>query len=280
MERDQCWTDRDWCAWLEFVFSCLVVCLPTGFPVALWHLWVLLVWFDEDEILQSLKPKDRELEFHPCANTCIERDYFSFNRTVWNWSLFLAHKTYWHKMFDFRKCTEFILMSTSSLQGLLQNQNLELILICIVVLCFPHDQYCLYSLVCHECTRSNAPRVCHMLLSFTLPHEQVCSRTIKYQVYRYMPNMNISQQFVSKLWTILQLIQFLLFYIHTWRRDFVQTVSCFIRKFAISFHAFLRKTFHVTGPWRYCFGIKFLLGFCFWKFFIATAEILDSNILL
>ena len=38
MERDQYWSDRDWCAWLESVFACLVVFLPTGFPVALYHL--------------------------------------------------------------------------------------------------------------------------------------------------------------------------------------------------------------------------------------------------
>ena len=24
MECDQCWSDRDWCAWLESVFACLV----------------------------------------------------------------------------------------------------------------------------------------------------------------------------------------------------------------------------------------------------------------
>ena len=48
-------------------------------------------------------------------------------------------------MFEFRKCTEFLLMLTSSLQGLLQNQNLDIILICIVVLCYPHGQYCLNS---------------------------------------------------------------------------------------------------------------------------------------
>ena len=35
MERDQYWSDRDWCAWLESVFACLVVFLPTRFPVAL-----------------------------------------------------------------------------------------------------------------------------------------------------------------------------------------------------------------------------------------------------
>ena len=41
-------------------------------------------------------------------------------------------------------------------------------------------------------------------------HEQVCSRTIKYQVYQYETSMDISEQSVSKLQTVLQQIQFLL----------------------------------------------------------------------
>ena len=112
-------------------------------------------------------------------------------------------------MFGFRKCTKFLLMLTSSLRGLLQNQSLETILVCIVVLCFPHNNIaCIH--MCDECQRSNAPNVCHMLLSISLPHEQVCSQTIKYQVYRYVPNTDVSEQFVSKLWTIHQLIQLVL----------------------------------------------------------------------
>ena len=34
-----------------------------------------------------------KIKSHAC--TCIERNYFSFCRTVWNWSLFLAHPTYY-----------------------------------------------------------------------------------------------------------------------------------------------------------------------------------------
>ena len=43
MERDQCWSDRDRCSWLEFVFECLIEELPTGFTVAHLHLW--FCWF-------------------------------------------------------------------------------------------------------------------------------------------------------------------------------------------------------------------------------------------
>ena len=46
-----------------------------------------------------------------------------------------------------------------SLQGLLQNQNLETIRTCSVVLCFPH-----YNIVgihmCDKCKRSNDLKVC------------------------------------------------------------------------------------------------------------------------
>ena len=35
-------------------------------------------------------------------------------------------------------------------------------------------------------------------------------------------------------------------------------VVWFICKFAVSFHTFLRVTFHVIGPRRYCFCIRFL----------------------
>ena len=67
---------------------------------------------------------------------------------------------------------------------------------------------------------------------------------------------------------------------NTWSCDFVYLLSCSIRQFGTSYHAFLCMTFHIIGPWRYRFGIKFLHGFCFWQFSIAPAEILDSNIFL
>ena len=55
-------------------------------------------------------------------------------------------------------------MSIFSLQELLQNQNLETVPVCIVVLCFPHNNIA-GSHLYDECMRSNAPNVCHGLLS-------------------------------------------------------------------------------------------------------------------
>ena len=63
--------------------------------VALLHLWFRWFGLVRDDILQLLNPEDQVLEFHPCVN--LHRDNFSFCRTVRNWSLFLAHPTYWHK---------------------------------------------------------------------------------------------------------------------------------------------------------------------------------------
>ena len=57
MERDQYWSDRDWCAWLVSVFACFVECLPTSFTVALLHLWFCWFGLVRNEILQSLDPK-------------------------------------------------------------------------------------------------------------------------------------------------------------------------------------------------------------------------------
>ena len=65
MERDQCWSDRGWCASLEFAFECLVECLPTRFPVALLHLGFCWFGLVKNDILQSLDSKDRERESHP-----------------------------------------------------------------------------------------------------------------------------------------------------------------------------------------------------------------------
>ena len=42
-----------------------------------------------------------------------------------------------------------------------------------------------------------------------------------------------------------------------WRCDFVQLLSCFVRQFEMSFHANLCMAFHIIGPRRYCFCIRF-----------------------
>ena len=69
MERDLCWSDPGWCSWLELVFACLIEDLPTGFPVALLHLWFCWFGLVTNEILQSLNPKDVERRSSSEAST-------------------------------------------------------------------------------------------------------------------------------------------------------------------------------------------------------------------
>ena len=79
-------------------------------------------------------------------------------------SLFFAHPTYWHKRVTSENTQEFLLMLILSLQGILQNQSLETIHVCSVVLCFQHNNTACIHLF-DECKRSNAPSVCHKILS-------------------------------------------------------------------------------------------------------------------
>ena len=67
------------------------------------------------------------------------------------------------------KCTELLLMLILSLRDLLQNQSLQIIQVCIVVLCFTHNNIVGIHL-CDEKTRSNAPNVCHKRSSILWPH--------------------------------------------------------------------------------------------------------------
>ena len=195
----------------------------------------LLVWIGEE-----WNPKDRERESHPCVN--LHREIKLIGTNVWLPKI------------------EFLLMLISSLPDLLQNKSLETILIFNVVLCFPHNNIaCIH--MCDECMQSNVPIVCHMLLSISSPHEQVCSQTTKYQVFNTCQSIDISEQSVSKQ-VDNSLTDWFSSSFNWWSSmHCVATLkNCwvvFICKFEICFHVFLCMTFHVTGPRRYCFCIKF-----------------------
>ena len=135
---------------------------------------------------------------------------------MWNWSLFLAHPTYWQTC-DSRKCTELLLMLILSLRDILQNQSLETMQVCIVVLCFPHDKTVGIHL-CDECTRSDAPNVCHMLLSTSSPHEQVYSQTTK---------CHVSQTFENNLWADCRQISYWLIFLF-FELMIIQAWSCVV----------------------------------------------------
>ena len=104
-----------------------------------------------------------------------------------------------------------------------------------------------------ECMRSNAPNVCHKLLSISLPHEQVGSQTKKKSGLPVRAKKRhvrtFCEQTVDNSPTDQFSSSFEIMITPAWRCDFVQLLCCFIRKSAISFHAFLYMTFHVIGPW-------------------------------
>ena len=141
-------------------------------------------------------------------------------------------------------------MLTSSLQDLLQNQSLEIILICIVVLCFPHNSTaCTH--MCDECKESNVLNVSCMLSSTSSWHGQACSLPIKYQVCQFEPNTHFRtncEQTEDYSPTDPISSSFELMVVNTWSRDFAQLLSGFVCKFEITFHAFLRMTFQMIRP--------------------------------
>ena len=101
-------------------------------------------------------------------------------------------------------------------------------------------------------TRSaNVLNVSRMLPSTSWWHGQACSLTIKYQ--SSLPIRAKYKHFRTiweHMWQFSNRSHFFFFELmvaNTWSCDFVQLLSRIICKFAISFHTFLRKTFHIKG---------------------------------
>ena len=166
-------------------------------------------------------------------------------------------------------------MLTSSRQGLLQNQSLETVPVCFVVLC---------NITCVMNGRDQTTkRLSHAFVHIVTARaslftdHNIAGLPIRAKCRHFQKNVWANCGQLSN-WS--NFFLFTLMVIYAWRRDFVKLLRRFIRQFAKSFHAFLGMTFHVIGPWRYRFGIRFLHGFCFWQFSIAPAEFLDSNIFL
>ena len=83
--------------------------------------------------------------------------------------------------------------------------------VCIAWQYYPHNNtVCIH--MCDGCKRSNAPNVYHKLWSILWSIVQICSLTIEYQVFQYVPSISISEQFESIFLTILLKISILLFW--------------------------------------------------------------------
>ena len=144
-------------------------------------------------------------------------------------------------MYDFRKCTRLLQKRISSLRGLLQNHSLETIQVCIVVLSFSHNNTAGIHLY-DECMRSHAPSVCQKILSSFLITRASLFTYHKISVYKSEPSIDVSEQFVSKLWTVLQLIQFLLL-----KNDGHPSMALRLRIIVESFYLEIRNIFpHIS----------------------------------
>ena len=167
-------------------------------------------------------------------------------------------------------------MLISNLLSHRQNQNLEIIPIYIVVLRFPHDNI-VWIHLCDECERSNVQNVCHTLSSTSWWHEQVCSLTIKYQVYQFELTTGISEQFERILLIILQQRLFLLLWIDG-RRYMELRLCVVVESFCLQVRNMLPRISSHDLPFRRTVR-KCMRQVSRSKvvFSVAPAGILDSN---
>ena len=165
----------------------LVVLLPTGFPVTLCHLWCCCLVSFGEEWSTSITKSQRSRARIPSMRKPASREIISASVVLCETEVCFLHIQLNGTKVRLPKMHRIPPEVDLSLQGLLQNRSLEIILICIVVLHFPHDNI----VWIHSCERSNALSVCHKLLTISWPHDQVCSKTIKYRIYRYEPRKDI-----------------------------------------------------------------------------------------
>ena len=111
------------------------------------------------EHFNKTNPKDQELRYRPCENLHQEKLLQLAQSCVK-----LKSVSCTSNLLAQTRCTKFPLMLILSLPGLQQNQNLEAILVCIVVLYVPHDNI-VWVHLCDECKRLNVLNACHRLWS-------------------------------------------------------------------------------------------------------------------
>ena len=173
----------------------------------------------------------------------------------------------------------FHLKSISNLQDLQQSQSLETVPICIVVLCFPHE-----NAACNhqwnECKRSNVLDVCHMLWSIfviarasLLTDHRVSGLCFACQVQTLQNNLR------AYIWQFshgFQSFFFELMVILAWSWDFVEVAESFcVSQLATPFDAFICMTFRYREDHVKIFSFSDLGSFS-----VLQAGTLDSNMVL
>ena len=144
--------------------TCLIMgVLWSAVQVSRVHAWVgiSIRWFiPSTSITKSHKSSANK----PSIRKPASNDMISDSVELWDTDVCFLRVQLIGSMFDFQKCTKLRLMWILSLQDLLQSLNLEIILICTVVLCFPPNNTGGNHL-CNECGKFIVPIVCHMLES-------------------------------------------------------------------------------------------------------------------
>ena len=90
-----------WCLWGAARTS-------SGFVHGFLRAWLL--WFVFSWRTVTITSHKSSAVYTVQSQSCVQRDDFWFCWTVRNWSLFLAHPSYWNKCMTFKTCTMFHLM--------------------------------------------------------------------------------------------------------------------------------------------------------------------------
>ena len=177
-----------WCAWLDgVVHGWLNNCWRVSPQLPLASICVVRFGMNTS-ITNSQRPRAGITSMHtPASRETIAASIELCETEV----CFFAHPTYCCKTCDLRRCTEFLLMLILNLQGFLQNQSLETMLFCIVVLCFPHNNM-VGTHLCDECTRSKRTNcLSQAYVHFVTARASLFTRPLKYQVSQCQPYTDI-----------------------------------------------------------------------------------------
>ena len=208
----------------------------------------------------SVKNRDDQIPDIKCGDTiqhqsCIQRNDFWFCWTVRNWSLLLAHPTYWYKCVtsENAQCStlsRFWILKISCKIGVLRQTQTAL---------FPHDNtVCTHKY--DEYLKSNENRLSQALVHLVVDRaslftdHRMSGRPTRAKYAAFRNNLR------AYFWQFSYIIQFFFFemmVINAWRRYCVELLSRFVRQLTISFHTFPGMTFQVIGTRRYCFRIRF-----------------------
>ena len=193
MECDQCLLDWRWCAWLWWSCACLAWHLPTGFAVAL--SWFHLFCSARNT---SITKSQSVWTGIPSMRKLASREKISASVELCETEVCLGHlPTYWYECMTSKICTMsfwslfWAFKFSCKIRVLKQSKS--------AMSCCVSSWQFVWIHMCDECKRSNAPSVCHKIVSILLWHAQACLQTTRYQVSQYEPNTDISKQFVSKL---------------------------------------------------------------------------------